>query len=144
MPTSKKGDAAKLPRTQEEIEAALKAGKLQMATADEVRNVDDTTYEYLIVPEWDNKVLKLQSLRKGQQQELVKRATVDEEIDDPLFQILCVIEAIAEPEFSKDDVETFKGRNAKAFNRLLNAAYKLSAMGAYASEAFEATFREEA
>lgn len=143
-PKAKAGKPAKLPTTQAEIEAALAAGDLQMATRDEIAEKDDTVYEFLIVPEWDNRVLKVQSLRKGQQQEILERATVEEEVDDNLFQVLCVIEGTAEPEFAKDDIETLKGKNAKAFNRVLRAVYKLSAMGPYAAEELEATFREEA
>lgn len=148
MATPKRSSAgkkpAKLPTTQAEIEAALEAGDLHIATRDEVAEIEDTTYEFLVVPEWDNLVLKIQSLRKGQQQEVLDEATIEEEVDDSLFQVLCVIAGCAQPEFGKDDVETLKGKNAKAFNRVLRVVYKLSAMGPYAGEELEATFREEA
>lgn len=132
--------------SQEEIAAALESGELALATREQVTDAKDTKTEFVVVPEWDCGVVEVQSLRKGQQIELVERAKIDDELDETLYQVLTLISGCAKPEFKQEDIEKLKQRNARAFNRVLDRIFYLSAMGPYAlsfEEEQEASFRDE-
>lgn len=118
-------------------------GEIKILSREEVLEADDLVTETIYVKEWGGAV-RIRSFTKGRQIELNQRATVDDEIVQSRLQMFSFLEGVVEPQFTLDDQEPLKDKNALAFDRVLKRIFQISGMASNPEEeeAKEATFRE--
>lgn len=132
------GEAGKAGSPTENPEAAGKAEAetLPLLTREQILGADDRKTDTVNVPEWDGSV-KVQSLTLGQRQEIRRRATVDDEVDDEKFDVFTFMEGVVQPQFELDDFEALKKRNGQAMQRVMNRIMQLAGWTAEASKEAE-------
>lgn len=108
--------------------------EIKILTREEVLECEDLVEETVYVKEWGGGVV-IRSFTKGKQIELNERATVDDELKQPLLQMFSFLEGVVNPQFSLDDQEDLKEKNAMAFDRVLKRVFAISGMAASEEEA---------
>lgn len=95
-------------------------------TAEEVLAADDLPTETIEIPEWGGSV-KVRSFTKAQQQEIRVKATKGNgEIDESRLEMLLVLHALIEPQFSEDQLAQLAEKSASAIDGILTTINSLA------------------
>lgn len=95
------------------------AENLPLLTREQILGANDHKTETVNVPEWGGAV-EVQSLSLGQRQEIRKRSTVEDEVDDEKFDLYAFMEGVVQPQFQLDDFEALKAKNGQAMQRVMS------------------------
>lgn len=121
----------------------------ELFSKDEIWAIDDNTYDYVEVPEWGNKKVRIKALsaseRDRYEQSLGKMDKKGNMVPDLTNQrarlvSLSVVDGKGNRMFSDTEVLKLGTKNAKALSRIYSASAKLSGLGEESAEEVEEDF----
>jgi hypothetical protein len=133
------------------VATSSKADNEGLFTKDEIWAVDDNLYEFVEVPEWGNKKVRVKALSASERDKyeqslgkLDKKGNMVPDLTNQRARLvsLCVVDGGGKRMFSDTEVLKLGGKNAKAVNRVYEAAAKVSGLGEQSAEEAEADFEE--
>jgi hypothetical protein len=110
----------------------------ELFSKDDIFAVDDNVYDYVEVPEWGNKKVRIRSLSASERDryeqslgKLDKKGNMVPDLTNQRARLvaLSVVDGKGNRVFSDTEVLKLGGKNAKPITRVYMAAAKLSAMG---------------
>jgi hypothetical protein len=110
-----------------------------LLSAETILETDDTQEKYVYVEAWGGHV-KIRTFSKRKQQALRNEAIIGEDIDNEKFEMLLFIHGVVEPEFTIDQIEELREKNANALDAVILEVTTLGGLTPRAVKEAEARF----
>lgn len=108
-------------------------------TAEQIFEIKDLIEETMEIPEWNGSIV-VKSFSKKQQQEIREMSEVDGEIDAERLEMFMFIRGVVDPQFTDDQYELLREKNAGVMDRILTRLMQMSGMAPEQQQAAERKF----
>lgn len=129
-----------------------KADNEGLFSKDEIFAVDDNLYDYVEVPEWGNKKVRVKALSGSERDKyeqslgrMDKKGNMVPDLTNQRARLvsLTVVDGGGKRMFSDAEVLKLGAKNAKALNRIYEAGAKVSGLGSASAEEAEEDFGDD-
>lgn len=115
--------------------------KLPEATLESLLSVDDSTEEWIAIPEWNMRV-KIRGLSKTDQLKARKQASRSGQLDPQKLESLVLAYGMVTPKITPDKIDQLFQKSSGIIDRILTGILRLSGMDEATDKGAEADFQE--